>query len=98
MTMKPITATTKVRIDARTKIRGAARPPVIGAVCHGSLRAAAPISQVISPARRRWGITSNATHPGFTKTNLQISGPSQGRDKPSNMERYYKFSWRPKPN
>jgi NAD(P)-dependent dehydrogenase (short-subunit alcohol dehydrogenase family) len=41
-----------------------------------------------------WGITSNAAHPGFTKTNLQISGPSYGRSKPSTMERFYKFSWR----
>ena len=41
-----------------------------------------------------WGITSNAAHPGLTKTNLQISGPSHGRDKPSTVERLYKFSWR----
>ena len=30
-----------------------------------------------------WGIVSNAAHPGLTKTNLQISGPSHGRAKPS---------------
>ncbi|SRX94782.1 putative oxidoreductase [Mycobacterium tuberculosis H37Rv] [Mycobacterium shimoidei] len=41
-----------------------------------------------------WGITSNAAHPGLTKTNLQISGPSHGRTKPSLMERLYKISWR----
>lgn len=41
-----------------------------------------------------WGILSNAAHPGLTKTNLQISGPSHGRDKPSFMERLYKTSWR----
>ena len=41
-----------------------------------------------------WGIVSNAAHPGFTKTNLQISGPSHGRSKPSPTERFYKFSWR----
>jgi len=41
-----------------------------------------------------WGVTSTAAHPGLTKTNLQISGPSQGRAKPSGMERFYKFSWR----
>ena len=41
-----------------------------------------------------WGITSNAAHPGLTKTNLQISGPSHGRDKPSTVERLYRFSWR----
>jgi NAD(P)-dependent dehydrogenase (short-subunit alcohol dehydrogenase family) len=41
-----------------------------------------------------WGIVSNAAHPGLTKTNLQISGPSRGRDKPSTMERLYILSWR----
>jgi NAD(P)-dependent dehydrogenase (short-subunit alcohol dehydrogenase family) len=41
-----------------------------------------------------WGIVSNAAHPGLTKTNLQISGPSHGRDKPSLMEHLYKLSWR----
>ncbi|GAB7143089.1 SDR family oxidoreductase [Mycobacterium riyadhense] len=41
-----------------------------------------------------WGIVSNAAHPGLTKTNLQISGPSHGRQKPALMERLYKASWR----
>ncbi len=41
-----------------------------------------------------WGIISNAAHPGLTKTNLQISGPSHGRSKPSTMEQLYKLSWR----
>ena len=41
-----------------------------------------------------WGIMSNAAHPGLTKTNLQISGPSHGREKPALMERLYKTSWR----
>lgn len=41
-----------------------------------------------------WGIMSNAAHPGLTKTNLQISGPSHGRDKPSLMQRLYTTSWR----
>lgn len=41
-----------------------------------------------------WGVLSDAAHPGLTKTNLQISGPSRGRGKPSGMERFYKFSWR----
>ncbi len=41
-----------------------------------------------------WGIVSNAAHPGLTITNLQISGPSHGRGKPSLMERLYKASWR----
>jgi NAD(P)-dependent dehydrogenase (short-subunit alcohol dehydrogenase family) len=41
-----------------------------------------------------WGITSTAAHPGLTKTNLQISGPSHGRAKPSMMDRLYTVSWR----
>ncbi|OMC18872.1 SDR family oxidoreductase [Mycobacterium colombiense] len=41
-----------------------------------------------------WGIVSNAAHPGLTKTNLQIAGPSHGREKPALMERLYKASWR----
>jgi len=41
-----------------------------------------------------WGITSTAAHPGLTMTNLQISGPSHGRDKPAPTERFYKASWR----
>jgi NAD(P)-dependent dehydrogenase (short-subunit alcohol dehydrogenase family) len=41
-----------------------------------------------------WGIVSNAAHPGLTKTNLQVSGPSHGRSTPSMMERVYKLSWR----
>ncbi|AKN16776.1 short chain dehydrogenase [Mycobacterium haemophilum DSM 44634] len=41
-----------------------------------------------------WGITSNAAHPGLTKTNLQITGPSHGRQRPALMERLYKTSWR----
>lgn len=41
-----------------------------------------------------WGVVSNAAHPGLTKTNLQISGPSHGRDRPSMMEQLYKLSWR----
>ncbi len=41
-----------------------------------------------------WGIMSNAAHPGLTKTNLQISGPSLGREKPALMERLYRTSWR----
>jgi NAD(P)-dependent dehydrogenase (short-subunit alcohol dehydrogenase family) len=41
-----------------------------------------------------WGIVSTAAHPGLTKTNLQISGPSHGRSKPSTMAQLYKLSWR----
>jgi hypothetical protein len=44
-----------------------------------------------------WGITSSAAHPGFTKTNLQLSGPSQGRENPTLLERFYRVSrsWTP---
>ncbi|WP_102144623.1 SDR family oxidoreductase [Mycobacterium hubeiense] len=45
-------------------------------------------------AEAGWGVMSAAAHPGLTKTNLQASGPSHGRAKPSAMERFYKFSWR----
>ena len=41
-----------------------------------------------------WGLMSNAAHPGLCKTNLQISGPSHGREKPTAMARFYQFSWR----
>lgn len=41
-----------------------------------------------------WGIMSNAAHPGLTKTNLQISGPSRGQERPSLLERVYLASWR----
>lgn len=41
-----------------------------------------------------WGIVSTAAHPGLTKTNLQISGPSHGREKPALMQRLYTTSWR----
>jgi NAD(P)-dependent dehydrogenase (short-subunit alcohol dehydrogenase family) len=41
-----------------------------------------------------WGIVSNAAHPGLTKTNLQIAGPSYGRSTPAVMERLYTTSWR----
>ena len=44
--------------DRGDEIRGADRPLVMGEVCHASVCAAAPISQVTSPARRsslnRW--------------------------------------------
>jgi NAD(P)-dependent dehydrogenase (short-subunit alcohol dehydrogenase family) len=41
-----------------------------------------------------WGIVSTAAHPGLTKTNLQIAGPSHGRTTPAVMERLYTLSWR----
>ena len=41
-----------------------------------------------------WGIRSNAAHPGLTKTNLQISGPSHGQDQPTGLARFYQFTWR----
>jgi NAD(P)-dependent dehydrogenase (short-subunit alcohol dehydrogenase family) len=43
-------------------------------------------------SRCGWGIVSNAAHPGFAKTNLQLSGPSQGQDSPTLMERFYRVS------
>jgi NAD(P)-dependent dehydrogenase (short-subunit alcohol dehydrogenase family) len=39
-----------------------------------------------------WGIVSNAAHPGFTKTNLQSSGPSHGKDSPTLLERFYRVT------
>ena len=42
--------------------------------------------------RAGWGIVSNAAHPGFAKTNLQLSGPSQGKDSPTLLERFYRVS------
>ena len=43
---------------------------------------------------------SSAAHPGFTKTNLRLSGPSQGRQSPTLFERFYRsaedlapFAW-----
>ena len=41
-----------------------------------------------------WDIKSNAAHPGLTKTNLQISGPSHGREAPTTMARFYQFTWK----
>jgi NAD(P)-dependent dehydrogenase (short-subunit alcohol dehydrogenase family) len=32
--------------------------------------------------KRDWNLLSTAAHPGFTRTNLQTSGPNLGRDKP----------------
>lgn len=31
--------------------------------------------------RRGWTLVSNAAHPGFTRTNLQVTGPSMGRER-----------------
>jgi NAD(P)-dependent dehydrogenase (short-subunit alcohol dehydrogenase family) len=36
-------------------------------------------------AQRGWNLTSTAAHPGYTRTNLQIAGPSLGRDKPTRL-------------
>lgn len=41
-----------------------------------------------------WGIVSNAAHPGLTKTNLQISGPSHGQRSPTALARFYQLTWR----
>ena len=40
----------------------------------------------------QWGIVSNSAHPGLCKTNLQLSGPSQGKDSPTLLERFYRLS------
>jgi NAD(P)-dependent dehydrogenase (short-subunit alcohol dehydrogenase family) len=42
--------------------------------------------------RHGWGIVSNAAHPGFAKTNLQLSGPSQGKESPTLLEGFYRVS------
>jgi NAD(P)-dependent dehydrogenase (short-subunit alcohol dehydrogenase family) len=42
--------------------------------------------------RAGWGVVSVAAHPDLTKTNLQFSGPSQGRDNPTLLERFYRVS------
>jgi NAD(P)-dependent dehydrogenase (short-subunit alcohol dehydrogenase family) len=34
---------------------------------------------------RGWSLASIAAHPGFTRTNLQTTGPSLGRDKPRHL-------------
>ena len=39
-----------------------------------------------------WGIVSNSAHPGLCKTNLQFSGPSQGKDSATLLERFYRVS------
>jgi len=39
-----------------------------------------------------WGVVSDAAHPGLTRTNLQLSGPSHGMDNPSLMERFYRLT------
>ena len=39
-----------------------------------------------------WGVVSNAAHPGLCKTNLQLSGPSHGRQNPTLLERFYRVS------
>jgi NAD(P)-dependent dehydrogenase (short-subunit alcohol dehydrogenase family) len=41
----------------------------------------------------RWGVTSNAAHPGLTKTNL-LSGASYGLQKPTLSSRLTQLTWR----
>ena len=48
---KPMMDPTIVRMATTITTRAATLPPVIGDVCHASVCAAAPINQVISPAR-----------------------------------------------
>ena len=83
--MNPMTATTKVRIDAITKIRGAVRPPAIREVCHASLCAAAPINQVISPARRPSTNRCCSLWFGYPSTRSDLHGrqrPHRHRSRP----------------
>ena len=40
-----------------------------------------------------WGVTSNAAHPGLTKTNL-LSGASYGADRPTFGARLTQLTWR----
>lgn len=44
-----------------------------------------------------WDIVSNSAHPGLCRTNLQLSGPSQGKDSPTLLERFYRLSRRVTP-
>jgi NAD(P)-dependent dehydrogenase (short-subunit alcohol dehydrogenase family) len=41
-----------------------------------------------------WGIASNAAHPGFTRTNLQITGPGHGTSGDTLLERFYSITFR----
>jgi len=41
-----------------------------------------------------WGIVSNAAHPGFTRTNLQITGPGHGTSGSTLLERFYAVTFR----
>jgi NAD(P)-dependent dehydrogenase (short-subunit alcohol dehydrogenase family) len=41
----------------------------------------------------RWGVTSNAAHPGLSKTNL-LSGASYGLDKPTLTSQLTQLTWR----
>jgi len=41
---------------------------------------------------RGWGLTSNAAHPGLSKTNL-LRGASYGRDKPTLQARITQLTW-----
>ncbi|MEZ0356213.1 SDR family oxidoreductase [Mycobacterium sp. SA01] len=41
----------------------------------------------------QWGVTSNAAHPGLSKTNL-LSGASYGRTKPTLTSRLTQLTWR----
>jgi NAD(P)-dependent dehydrogenase (short-subunit alcohol dehydrogenase family) len=41
----------------------------------------------------QWGVTSNAAHPGLSKTNL-LSGSSYGLEKPTLLNRFTQSTWR----
>ncbi len=36
-------------------------------------------------ARRNWNLMSTGAHPGYTRTNLQTTGPNLGRDQPTRL-------------
>lgn len=42
-------------------------------------------------AERGWDLLSTAAHPGYTKTNLQTTGPNLGRDKPTFAQKVVNF-------
>lgn len=41
-----------------------------------------------------WGIESNAAHPGFTRTNLQLTGPGHGTSGDTLLERFFALTFR----
>jgi NAD(P)-dependent dehydrogenase (short-subunit alcohol dehydrogenase family) len=55
----------------------------VGAYAQSKLADLLMARQLATVATRRgWHLTSNAAHPGYTRTNLQSAGASLGRDRP----------------